>query len=266
MSLGELLNFVPVFALVFFRIGAMMLFAPLFGSARVPRRLKVMMALVLAMVVCSSPQLAHAQVPQTTWGMAVGIGAEILFGLAMGTLVSFVFIATQWAGEIIGQQMGLNISEVLDPQFGAAGSLVGDMYFMLTMVVFLSPLVNGHHALIRGVRSSFEALPLAGVAIDQSLLDTIVGLFQSSAALAIQLAAPMLMTMLIVDLALGCIGKAMPQMNIMAMGLSIRSILGMIVLIAGLALTTRVIQDTHLKWGNVMEQRWIAAESVTGQR
>ena len=80
------------------------------------------------------------------------------------------------------------------------------------------------------------------------------------AALAVQLAAPMLMTMLIVDLALGCIGKAMPQMNVMAMGLSIRSILGMIVLIAGLALTTRVIQSTHIRWGEVAAERWSAPQ------
>lgn len=258
MSLGEALNFVPVFALVFFRLAAMMLFAPLFGSARIPRRVKVLMSLVLAMIVCSSPAVANAHVPQTTGGMAIGISAEILFGLAMGTMVSFVFIAAQWAGEIIGQQMGLNISEILDPQFGAAGSLVGDLYFMLTMVVFLSPLVNGHHAMIRGVTASFHALPLGAAGIDQDLLDTIVGLLQSSAALAVQLAAPMLMTMLITDLALGCIGKAMPQMNVMAMGLSIRSLLGMVVLIAGLALTTRVIQGTHVRWGDVAAERWSA--------
>src|SRR3954469_14792503 len=198
MSLGEVLDVIPVFALVFFRLAGMMLFAPFFGSAKVPRRVKVLIALVLAFAMTGTIDAKSVELPQSMWQLTVGIGGEIVFGLAMGTIVSFVFIAAQWAGEIIGQQMGLNISEVLDPQFGAAGSLVGDMYFMLTMVVFLSPMVNGHHALIRGVRASFDALPLGGVAIDQSLLDTIVGLFQSSAALAIQLAAPMLMTMLIV--------------------------------------------------------------------
>ena len=258
MSLDDVLNFVPVFALAFFRLAAMMLFAPLFGSARIPRRVKVMMALVIAMLVTSSINTTGLRLPGSIWGMTVGIGSEILFGLAMGTIVSFVFIAAQWAGEIIGQQMGLNISEVLDPQFGAAGSLVGDMYFMLTMVVFLSPLVNGHHALIRGVRASFDALPLGAVVIDRDLLEMVVGLLQASAALAVQLAAPMLMTMLIVDLALGCIGKAMPQMNVMAMGLSIRALLGMLVLLIGLVLTTNVIGQTHISWGNIVMLRWNA--------
>jgi len=135
---------------------------------------------------------------------------------------------------------------------------VGDMYFMLTMVVFLSPRVAGHRALIMGVRNSFEVVPLLSAGMSRSLLDTLVGIFQSSAALAIQLAAPMLMTMLIVDLALGCIGKAMPQMNVMAMGLSLRSLLGVGVLIVGLVLTSRVIWGVHLEWGRSAQMQWTA--------
>jgi flagellar biosynthetic protein FliR len=260
MSLGEALEFVPVFALVFFRLAGMMLFAPLFGSAKIPRRVKVLIALILAFAMTGAIDAHKVEMPQSIWQLAIGIGGEIVFGLAMGTIVSYVFIAAQWAGEIIGQQMGLNISEVLDPQFGAAGSLVGDMYFMLTMVVFLSPPVCGHRALIMGVRNSFEAVPLLSATMNRSLFDLLVGIMQSSAALAIQLAAPMLMTMLIVDLALGCIGKAMPQMNVMAMGLSLRSLLGVGVLVVGLMLTRNVLQDVHLKWGESAQVQWSAPQ------
>jgi len=206
----------------------------------------------------SSMRQRSVTLPETTWALALGIGSELAFGLALGMVVSFVFIAAQWAGEIIGQQMGLNISEVLDPQYGGGGSLIGDLYFMLTMMTFLSPAVNGHHALIRGVRMSFDALPLMTASVNTDLLQMLVGLFQSSAALAVQLAAPMLMTMLIVDLALGCIGKAMPQMNVMAMGLSLRSLLGVGVLIVGLVLTSRVIWGVHLEWGRSAQMQWTA--------
>ena len=95
---------------------------------------------------------AAAILPQTTWEIAIGIGGEICFGVAIGTILSFVFIAAQWAGDMIGHQMGLNISEVLDPQFGASGSIVGDMYFMLATVIFLA--VGGHRALLIGVRAT----------------------------------------------------------------------------------------------------------------
>ena len=163
-----------------------MVFAPLFGSGKIPRRVKAMLAIVLSLGIAAGIPLPQ-QMPQTTWDVALGIGGEICFGLAMGTILSFVFIATQWAGEMIGHQMGLNISEVLDPQFGAAGSLIGDMYFILTLVAFLA--VGGHRVMLMAVQQSFKALPLMSVGINQSLFDLLTGLL-SATSLAVQLGRP----------------------------------------------------------------------------
>ena len=128
----------PGFALVFIRVAAMMVFAPLFGSAQDSTPGKgLLMTLIISLGIAQGIPMPRV-IPQTTWEITIGIGGEICFGLAIGTILSFTFIATQWAGDMIGHQMGLNISEVLDPQFGAAGSLVGDMYFMMTLVIFLA--------------------------------------------------------------------------------------------------------------------------------
>src|SRR4051812_6809526 len=203
MNANELISFIPQsFVLVVFRLAGMMMFAPLFGSARVPRRVKGMLVLILAMGVMGGMK-ESVTLPNNTWQLAAAIGGELMFGLAMGMILSLVFIAAQWAGEMIGQQMGLNMSEIFDPQFGGAGSLVGDMYFMLLLVIFMT--VRGHEAMLMGVRASFDKLPLMSVGLDRPLFDLMTGLFTSAATLAIQLAAPMLVTMLVVDLALGCI-------------------------------------------------------------
>jgi flagellar biosynthetic protein FliR len=155
---------------------------------------------------------------------------------------------------MIGQQMGFNLGEVFDPQFGGQGSIIGDMYFMLTLVVFLT--VGGHHAMLLGVRQSFNALPLLSVGVDRPLLSVLVGLFQSSATLALRLASPMLVTMLVVDLALGLVGRAMPQFNVMQAGVSVRSVLGMVVVIAGLAHTTPVLTDAMQRSMGTAYQHW----------
>jgi flagellar biosynthetic protein FliR len=173
MSIDDLLQTVPTFALVLFRVAGMMLFAPLFGSARIPRRIKALLVIILALgLVPGVPR--PVEMPESMWQLALGIGGELIFGLAMGMVLSFTFIAAQWAGEMIGQQMGLNLSEVFDPQFGAQGSIVGEFYFMLTLVIFLA--VGGHHAMIRAVRASFDALPLLSVGMTHPLLDTLTGL------------------------------------------------------------------------------------------
>jgi flagellar biosynthetic protein FliR len=240
MDLDSILQLLPVYVLVLFRVAGMMVFAPMLGSDQIPRRAKGLMACVLALSMARG--IKPPVVPVDSLGLlAVGIGGEIIFGLAMGMILSFCFIAAQWAGEIVGQQMGLNLSETFDPQFGQQGSIVGNLYFMLTLVVFVS--INGHHAMLRGVRASFDTLPLLSVGMSRPILDLFIDLFSASTQLALQLAAPVLVTLLITDLALGFVGKTMPQLNIMSAGLSIRALVGMLVIIFGIGITSSVIRD-----------------------
>ena len=97
MAADRIFQDVPTFVLVFFRTAGMMLSAPLFGSARVPRPLKVLMALVLALGITPSVPRPD-DLPQTPWGLALGIGGEIIFGVALGLGLTFTFMAVSWAG------------------------------------------------------------------------------------------------------------------------------------------------------------------------
>jgi len=241
MSLPEALNFIPMFVLVFFRTCGLMLAAPLFGSTRIPRRLKVMFALVIAAGLINGVKVPP-QLPETNLQLAAGIGGELIFGLVMGMGASLTFIAIHWAGEIMGQQMGFNMAASFDPQFGGGSSLVGDLYFMLALVVFL--IIKGHHALIEGLAASFKSLPLLAAGMDANLFNIFLGLLTGATVLAIKLAAPMLISLLVVDLALGFIGKTMPQINVMNTGVTIRSIAGMAILIVGLMLATSIFSES----------------------
>jgi len=243
MSLDELLNLLPVYVLVLFRVAGMMVFAPLLGSGQIPRRVKMLIACVLSLAIARGVTPPVRPIDSMAM-LAVGIGGEIAFGLAIGMILSFTFIAAQWAGEIAGQQLGLNISETFDPSFGQQGSLVGNLYFMLTLVIFLA--INGHRAMLLGVRASFDSLPLLSAGVTPSVLNLLVGLLQSATQLALQLAAPVLVTLLATDLALGFIGKTMPQLNVMTAGLSIRALVGMLVLIVGIGFTSKVIRASLL--------------------
>jgi flagellar biosynthetic protein FliR len=228
----ELLQYVPVFVLVVFRIAGLMLYAPLLGSAKIPKRVKALFAIILALGMTGN--IARpVHLPPTVWGVAIAIGGELIFGFAIGMVFSFVFIAAQWAGQIIGQQIGFNLSEVFDPQYGGASSVVGDLYYMLTLVVFL--FVDGHRQMIRGIRDSFDSLPLLSVGMNMSVFDLVLRMLETTTVLAVRLAAPLLVTMLVVDLSLGFLGKTMPQLNVMTAGMSLKSMVGMVVLIIGVS-------------------------------
>jgi flagellar biosynthetic protein FliR len=242
--------------LVLVRVAAMMMFAPVLGSSRIPRRVKALLAVVLTLGFAAGVPVPPT-LPQTIWELTVGIGGEIVFGLAMGMVMSMSFIAAQWAGEMIGMQMGLNMSEVFDPQYGSHGSVIGDMYYMIATITFL--VIGGHHAMIRGVQESFRHLPLMTVGMNGSIFSLLIGLVQSSAAIAFRMAAPVLVTMLVVDLALGLVGKAMPQFNVMAVGMSMRSVVGLIIVIIGVGLTSDVITESIMDSLETVRAAWRGA-------
>src|SRR5207237_9401640 len=108
---ANLQSVAPGFALVFIRVAAMMVFAPLFGSAKIPRRVKGLMALVLSLGVASGVPMPQVM-PQTTWEIALGIGGEVCFGLTVGTILPFPFIATQLAGDISVPQQRHDLFDV----------------------------------------------------------------------------------------------------------------------------------------------------------
>jgi flagellar biosynthesis protein FliR len=236
------------FVLIFFRIAGLMLFAPLFGSARIPRRFKVLIALVLTLPMISKGLPASIPFPQSVGLMTLGLGGELVFGMTMGMVVSFVFIAAQWAGEMVGQQIGFNISEVLDPQYGGGGSLVGDLYFMITTVAFLT--IGGHLQLVMGIYESFTTCPPLSAYFSPSLLDFLLQYWKAATALALRMAAPMFVTMMIVDVSMGCISKTMPQLNVMSAGMAIRGLVGTLVLALSIASVGQVLGGSlehHLK-------------------
>jgi flagellar biosynthetic protein FliR len=230
----------PAFLLVVFRVAGIFMMAPLLGSARIPRRVRVLMIVLIGFSMAGAVR-APVAVPEDLATLTVALAGEIAFGLAMGMVVSFVFVAAQWAGEIMGQQMGLSIAQAFDPQFGESSSLIGDLQYMLTLLVFISPIVNGPAALFRGIHASFAVFPPLSVGLDGGVFALVVQMFTAATMLSLQLAAPMLVTMLIVDVALGCISKTMPQLNVMTMGLSVRSVVGMIVLVVGVKITGEVL-------------------------
>ena len=261
MAFQEALDFIPLFVLVFFRTAGLMLAAPLFGSSKIPRRVKVMLALVMSAGLMSGVAMP-ARMPGDVLLLSFAIGGELVFGLVMGLGLSLVFIAISWAGEIMGQQMGFNMAATIDPAMGTSGSLVGDLYFMLTLVIFM--FVGGHRAMVLGLAASFQTLPLLQAGMSQGLFDVFASLLMAATVLAVKVAAPMLVTMLVVDVALGFLGKTVPQINVMNAGLTLRSGLGMGVLIVGLILTSDVMQQSLYESVERITAVWTSKDAAVG--
>jgi flagellar biosynthetic protein FliR len=227
------------------RVGGILACAPLFSSSAVPRRVRLMFA--IALTIGLSPILGTATAASPPLGgLAIAVGSEALVGVAIGLAMSLVFVAAQWAGELIAQQIGIGLAESYDPAANAQGTVLSTAYSLLALVVFLG--INGHHALVRGIGGSFAALPVGSAVSGQGIIDMLAKLLTGAAGLALQLAAPVFVTLLVADLTLGMVGKTTPQVGLMTAGIAVRALAGLIVLVLSMALTATLLQGASLNW------------------
>lgn len=212
------------------RLSGLMLFAPFFGSVAIPARVKAV--LVLALTFLLYPAIGHniASQPMSQWPFLVF--TEFLIGAGMGIATNLIFEAVQLSGQVIGIQMGYSLVNILDPQTQVNTPVMAMFYQSIIMLLFLR--MDVHYWLLRAVGNSFDYLPPGTAHVNSlftmGILRTVGDLF----GIGIQIAAPVISATLAADIVLGLLGKASPQMPLMLMGPAVKSLLGMVVLIATL--------------------------------
>ena len=254
MNLADVVSLPQQFALVAFRLLGLMMAAPLFGSDRIPRPVKLYLGLVMAACLLASGQVAPVAIPDSPWRVAAGIVGELALGAFAGLLLSLAFFAARWAGGLAGQQMGFNLAGTVNPTADMGGNPLGDAYFIFAFLLFLQ--MDGHLQVVLAVRESFAACPPLSFGFDADVLDLLVGGLGGSASLALRLAAPMCVAMLVVDLSLGMLGKTIPSLNLLSVGLSIRVIVGLIVAVAGLGLAGVILGRALLDGVDLARGLW----------
>jgi flagellar biosynthetic protein FliR len=225
-----LLTIISGFLTIGVRLSGLMLFAPFFGSTVIPVRVKAGLVLVLSLLLF--PTVGHGIGAYTISEWPVLIITEFLIGIGMGIAVNIVFEATQLAGDILGVQMGYSLVNILDPQTQVNTTVIPLFYQSMVMLLFLR--MDVHYWLLRGIANSFVYMPpgtshLSGL-FTKGVLLTVGTMF----GLGVQIAAPVLSATLVTDILLGLVGKASPQMPLMLLGPAIKSLLGIVLLIATL--------------------------------
>ncbi len=241
-TLGDL----PLFLLTFFRVGGMMMVAPVFGSASLPHAVKVFLALLLAMLLFPQVARSGVAVPSGALSTALAVAAELGTGLLIGFAAALLFAGVQFGGQIIDQEMGVMMANILDPSTDEQISIVGQFKVLLATVVYL--LIDGHHFLVTAVAESFSSVPLLGLSLGEGavmhLSDTLLrDLFR----MAVQIAAPALVTLFLITIALGFMARTVPEMNIFVLGFSLRLGVGLLVLAVGVGLFVWGFQESNLR-------------------
>ncbi len=198
--------------LIFLRIGAMMLTLPVFNSRSIPILFKAGLSISAGLLIL--PLLSPALPPVSGMTVTFGLAAlgEVLVGAVLGFAVRLLFAGVQLAGQLAGFQMGIGIANVFDPVTSSQVSVIGQFNNLLAMLVFL--VTDAHHIFLRAVADSFRLIPPLGVHYSAAPSGTIIGLGGEMFILAVQIGAPVIVALMLTNVALGIMARTVPQMNV----------------------------------------------------
>lgn len=209
------------------RPGMLVMSAPAFGGQAAPPYVRI--GLVLLLAVLSLPIVPVPPVP-TLAALGIFVVRELLVGLALGLGVRAVLAGAELGGHLVSSQLMLSYGSVVDPQGGARNTLIATLYGNLALLTFF--MVNGHHILLRGLSASYQTVPIGGGAIDPSVGSSVMRLLGVVFDFGFRLAAPVIVVMLVVELATGLVSKAAPALNLMAVATPIRVVIGLLAVAA----------------------------------
>jgi flagellar biosynthesis protein FliR len=230
MTLIPLLTIISGLLTIAVRLTGLMLFAPFFGSNVIPPRVKAGLVLVLTLLLF--PVVGHGIGPHSIADWPILVFRELLIGAGMGIATNLVFDATQMAGQIIGIQMGYALVNILDPQTQVDTTVVAVFYQSIVMLIFLR--LDVHYWLLRAIGDSFVYLPPDTTHLSSLLTLSILKTGGMVFGLGVRIAAPVLAATLVADILLGLLGKASTQLPLMLLGPAIKTLLGIMILIATL--------------------------------
>ncbi|MBI3795146.1 MAG: flagellar type III secretion system protein FliR [Nitrospinae bacterium] len=216
------------FMLVFIRLGGLIFTMPVFGASTIPTQMKVGLAGLVAFVVFSVAKIPTVDVTMPMGKYIYLLGGEVMIGLIIGFASQFLFNAVEFAGDLVGIQIGFGIVNVLDPTTSSQIGITSQFLNTLALLVFLA--INGHHWFIMAAVKSFDVLPLMGFAPHAGLTDLFISLTAQVMVLAIKLSAPVVATILLLNIGLGLIARTVPQMNVFIVGFPLQISLGLFIL------------------------------------
>lgn len=209
------------------RIAAMVMVAPIFNTRQIPVRFRLLLALLITVVV--QPVLPPSPVvPVFSVDAFMITVQQIAIGAALGFLMQMVFNALIFGGQVMAYSMGLGFANMMDPANGVNVPVIAQFWLILAMLAFL--MMNGHLVLISAIVDTFTVMPVAVDGLTRAGLWELVSWASRMFAAGVLMALPVIIALLLVNVGMGVVSRAAPQLNIFAIGFPVTMLLGFVLI------------------------------------
>jgi flagellar biosynthetic protein FliR len=222
---------VTAFFLVLARVTPLFILAPLFSSKMLPMRARGIIAAALSIGLTPMAMHGHA-IPSSPMGVAGSIIVQVLVGLAFAFAVGAVFAAVDAAGHLVDNGSGFSFGATVDPINGNQGGTFASLYGLVGTAIFIA--IGGDAWALRGLSRTFALVPLGKSPQLMALIGGAQSAFASILVSALEVAAPVILALLITDVAFGMVSRVVPQLNVFGIGFPMK--VGVALLVVGVSL------------------------------
>lgn len=217
-----------VLILIVVRISCFVSVAPFFGTRNVPNQVKIGFSVLVAIIIFAS--VDQSSLTYTgMFGYAIIVMREGITGLLMGLAASICNSIILFAGNIIDMDIGLSMAQEFDMMTNSQTTITGSLYnyFLLLLLV----VTNMHHYLLRALIDSYQVIPVNGQVFDwTSLSNSMIRFMTDMFIIAFRIVLPIFACIMILNCILGIMAKVAPQMNMFAVGMQMKVLLGLVIL------------------------------------
>jgi flagellar biosynthesis protein FliR len=232
------------------RVAGVFVLTPIFYAMPMPTTVRVLMFLSLSFIVALGFIPMGGGQPVDSASVFTSALAELALGATLGLGVLLAFAAFDVAGRLLDIQIGFGIAQVFDPVTRRQVPILTSAFNTFAVLLFF--LLAGHHALLRGIAFSVERFPIAAQWSAAYGLPAMVKQVSALFALGFALVAPVVFCLFMVEMALGVVARNLPQMNMFAVGIPVKIIVGLVTLslwFAGIGgVMTRVYREIYASW------------------
>ncbi|MGE3758786.1 MAG: flagellar biosynthetic protein FliR [Pseudobdellovibrionaceae bacterium] len=216
------------FALIFVRILAFVATWPILGGETVPVPVKILLSLTLS--ICLFPIITMKGLIGTNLGEEIIFLTikEVVIGLCIGFLTRTVLMTVSVAGNLMSYAMGLSQAQIFNPGLGSMGNVIEQYQSTLAAIVFLS--INGHHYFLMGMTESFVLAPISAQGISFAHFQSVANLGQEIIFMGLKMSAPLMIAIFLTNVAMGIVGRAVPQINVLITSIPVTISIGLLVM------------------------------------
>lgn len=229
-----------VFVCALTRLTPLFIIAPVFSSRQIPPQARAVIAIALAIGISPAADPGRAIEGGTADVLGL-LAVEFLIGFVIAFILAAMLAALETAGSLLDLGIGFAFGAQIDPITGSQNAVIARLYGLIGVIVFIT--IGGDEWVLRGIAQSYELVPIGATPDVTRIVANADRAFVGILTAALQIAAPLLLALLLTDAAFGLVTRVVPQLNVFAVGLPVKVLVGMVLIGVSLPLVGQWVQD-----------------------